>query len=896
MTFARKTRRNQALLAAIAATSCWLSHPAGAQFLSVDLNGGDAQSGNNLSPNLGWDGTTNQPVNGFVWTPWGGRTSVGGDGTNFLPFNPSTPVLGVTKSFTTGAVTSGAITVSLTAGTTTGTGLNSRDRGAGGGSTNYADMYRDLIFVPRNTNLQSGGSPLIISLSGLNKNTTYTFTGFAIDPSDTGQQLFGEVNPVLYDYGVGSEQIEVQGKFANPPQPLDGTQIGPRVFGPAGADFTGATDGTGHFGFVTSPYQFSSTFHVTADNNGNATFYEWSNINVNEGGTLQTATVLNGFQVGTAALSSTFLGNGGTITWDAGFAGNVPNADKAIANFGSVASAQNVTIDAAGRTAGVVNIASPTAYTIGGGTLTMSDSFPADPNLPPPPPSPPDLTSDTTGHAEINILGDSTFSAVHTISAPVVLKQNTTINAMVSSLVLSGNVSGSGSLNKLGNGTVTLSGNNTYGGATNIIAGRLVVNGQHTGGGDYTVTAGASLGGTGTVSLRDDIQQPNTAGVQNGKVAMWNGSAIAPGDGGVGTLTIDRLALGSPAPHGSGSVTLNIDIGGGSADRLNVTDTGNGTFTDGLYFANGTGTLSINVSALAGATTGVFPILDYSGSVFDMNAASISALSRISLASTSVGGFTLGLVDNTANTSIDLQVALAGPSSWVGGGPNNNWGTSLNWSGLIPNGIDATANFGTVASGSYSVNVEGAKMVGSMTFSGANSYTLSGSTITFQSAGGAPQIVVTSGNHTIGTPVQLNNFLFINVQGTSTLNITGPVVATASGREISTSGGGTVQFASLNMNVGGGAGTLLVNTGTAKIAQGGSSNSAAGTSIMAGLTLGGVTDAWTGRFDLTNNSLLLDYPTAGPSPIATIQNQLKQGYAGGAWNGTGGIISSTAAG
>ena len=218
---------------------------------------------------------------------------------------------------------------------------------------------------------------------------------------------------------------------------------------------------------------------------------------------------------------------------------------------------------------------------------------------------------------------------------------------------------------------MTLTGNNTYGGETNVYAGQLIVDGHHTGGGDYLLAGGATLGGTATISLRDDIVQPGsgTQGTaQNGKVQAWNGSAISPGDGGVGTLTLDRLAMGSPTPHGSGSIALNIDIGSATADRLNVTDSGNGTFTDGLFFANGSGTLSVNVSALAGATTGVFPILDYSGAVYDMNAASISALSRVSLASTSVGGFTLALIDDTANTSVDLQVAVAGPSSWQGGG------------------------------------------------------------------------------------------------------------------------------------------------------------------------------------------------------------------------------------
>jgi hypothetical protein len=48
----------------------------------------------------------------------------------------------------------------------------------------------------------------------------------------------------------------------------------------------------------------------------------------------------------------------------------------------------------------------------------------------------------------------------------------------------------------------------------------------------------------------------------------------------------------------------------------------------------------------------------------------------------------------------------------------------------------------------------------------------------------------------------------------------------------------------------------------------------------------------TGRFDLADNSAIIDY--TGSSPIATIQQRLASGYNGGAWNGLG-IISSTAA-
>src|SRR5262249_13394454 len=58
---------------------------------------------------------------------------------------------------------------------------------------------------------------------------------------------------------------------------------------------------------------------------------------------------------------------------------------------------------------------------------------------------------------------------------------------------------------------------------------------------------------------------------------------------------------------------------------------------------------------------------------------------------------------------------------------------------------------------------------------------------------------------------------------------------------------------------------------------------------------GGMTGAWTSTLDLNNNSLIVDYDPLDPqSPLAQIQDQIKSGYANGAWDGTG-IQSSAAA-
>src|SRR5205814_5380629 len=69
---------------------------------------------------------------------------------------------------------------------------------------------------------------------------------------------------------------------------------------------------------------------------------------------------------------------------------------------------------------------------------------------------------------------------------------------------------------------------------------------------------------------------------------------------------------------------------------------------------------------------------------------------------------------------------------------------------------------------------------------------------------------------------------------------------------------------------------------------------AAGTSKLQELSIDGVPDAWTGKLDLNDNDLIIDYSVSSASPLTTIQNQVKSGFNGGAWTGNG-ITSATAA-
>jgi autotransporter-associated beta strand protein len=61
--------------------------------------------------------------------------------------------------------------------------------------------------------------------------------------------------------------------------------------------------------------------------------------------------------------------------------------------------------------------------------------------------------------------------------------------------------------------------------------------------------------------------------------------------------------------------------------------------------------------------------------------------------------------------------------------------------------------------------------------------------------------------------------------------------------------------------------------------------------VVGGLTLGGASGSWQGQLDLGGNDLIVN----GGS-VSTLTNQLKQGFNLGRWNGSSGIVSSTAAG
>src|SRR5205814_3418132 len=111
----------------------------------------------------------------------------------------------------------------------------------------------------------------------------------------------------------------------------------------------------------------------------------------------------------------------------------------------------------------------------------------------------------------------------------------------------------------------------------------------------------------------------------------------------------------------------------------------------------------------------------------------------------------------------------------------------------------------------------------------------------------------------------------------------------ASAGPIATLTGTTVVGVDGNLNAASVRDNTLNVVGRAVVLPNGTST---GTSRVNNLIIDGTTNNWSGRFNLGDNDLIVDY--SGASPLVTIANQIKSGFASGTWTGPG-ISSASAA-
>ncbi|HEV8605723.1 MAG TPA: autotransporter-associated beta strand repeat-containing protein [Tepidisphaeraceae bacterium] len=318
------------------------------------------------------------------------------------------------------------------------------------------------------------------------------------------------------------------------------------------------------------------------------------------------------------------------------------------------------------------------------------------------------------------------------------------ISNPAAALTLSGPITGSNNtpFQKTGPGALILTGDNTFGGSMDVVAGKLLVNnttGSGAGFGLLSVKDGATLGGNGTISTNVYIQ---------------TGGTLAPGES-IGTLSANASTIDPGA-----KLHWELNSTDGTSDLFNV----NGSF-DLL------GQATIDFDELGTASAKTFTLIKYTGAV--------SNFANLLIGTTPNPSLTYTLVDNQANQSIDLMVSGTVDLPQWNVDASGSWSTAANWTGGIPNSATATANFLGKITAARAITLDGNKQVQQLVLDNANKYTItpgSGGTLTVGN-GTTGSITTTTGTHEISALLSLSGN--ITKAGAGTLIISGTQTHTA---------------------------------------------------------------------------------------------------------------------
>ncbi|MCX6980152.1 MAG: autotransporter-associated beta strand repeat-containing protein [Verrucomicrobia bacterium] len=422
----------------------------------------------------------------------------------------------------------------------------------------------------------------------------------------------------------------------------------------------------------------------------------------------------------------------------------------------------------------------------------------------------------------------------------------------------------SGALTKVGSGTLTLSGANTYTGTTTINSGTALVTGSLNG----TTGTPLTFAGSATVNFSE------ASGVSQGMGALTfstgDGTVQSTNNGGNSFLTF--ASIGSRAVGSTGNF---IASGGtnGTTNKIALTSTANapvstGSNNPGLFFG-GTEYARYDAANYFRATTYGTDTNAPATVATGTNIGSVTSISDIKITGAITAQTTASV--NTINLGANNFTITAANTLSVNGLLSTGtltFGAAANQGTIQPTSsggeIVVNANAGTLTLNSVIANNTNPSTLtktgnGTLTLGGTNSYTggtnIGAGTISFTTGGlGTTGNVAFTGNSTLqygtATTTDLSSRLVMSNGVTSTID----------------TGANNVTFAS---NIGSSTTAILTKAGTGTLTLGGTNTYTGGTNIGAGtlsFTTGGL--GTTGSITFTGNSTL-QYGTATTTDLTS---------------------------
>ena len=418
-------------------------------------------------------------------------------------------------------------------------------------------------------------------------------------------------------------------------------------------------------------------------------------------------------------------------------------------------------------------------------------------------------------------------NGANTLSGTITMTADSTIGTTAGSITASGVVSGNFALTKIGSGTLTLSGPNTYGGLTNINVGTL------------DIKNASALGATtaGTVVASGATLQYSAGGVN------YDAEPLTVSGAGVGGLGALQKAIDGGVDDISGPIMLAASATFASNELSNV----NFFQIDGI------------VSGAAGSTlTIIGPGLTVLTAANDYDGATVVSSGTLGLAFGGMPGSTVGGTTIAAGAELYIEgaLAVAGESltlNGTGAGYNGSTGALSNafgdasWSGNITLNTDTTIEAG---SGN---NLDLSGVIGD----GGNNRNLT------KTGGG---VLILDGANTYGGTTAVNDGTLKSGANNVLPNTTAVTLANAAGvaldlagftdQILSLAGGGTS-----GGNVTLGAGTLTIGGNTTTTFDGDISGAGGALTLSGGGTLilgANDSSSYTGATTLTNGTLIVN--------------------------------------